>query len=74
MKIHQMVPCPLYLPDRFERDYWLAVTDVPCPCCAGGVVRWDEAGRVPGARRCDGCGQKFQAKGSAEQPTLVECE
>jgi len=52
-------------------DYWGAVTDVPCPCCDGGQVRWAEAGYVPGYRICDGCGRHFQADGSPEAPTLV---
>ena len=53
-------------------DYWRAVTGVPCPACRAGVVRWAEAGYVPGYRICDGCGKHFMAKGSAEVPTLVE--
>lgn len=53
-------------------DYWQAVTDVPCPCCEGGTVRWDEALHVPGCRTCDGCGRHFIAGGDAGTPTLIE--
>jgi hypothetical protein len=52
-------------------DYWAAVTDVPCPCCDGGTIRWAEAGYVPGYRVCDGCGRHFLAKGTGEKPTLI---
>lgn len=45
-------------------DYWANVTDVPCPVCSTGTVRWAEAGFVPGSRICDGCGRFFQAYGS----------
>ena len=34
---------------------WPSITDVPCPlsgCC--GILRWAEAGYVPGYRICDG--------------------
>jgi hypothetical protein len=34
------------------------VTLPPCPDC-GGTLRWAEAGSVPGARRCGGCGSIF---------------
>lgn len=47
-------------------DYWASVTDVPCPVCKTGTIRWCEAGYVPGSRRCDGCGRFFQAHGSLE--------
>ena len=51
-------------------DYWPAVTDVPCPCDCIGVIRWAEAGYVPGYRICDECGRHFQAGGTAAAPTL----
>lgn len=51
--------------------YWAAVTDVPCPCGAG-MIRWAEAGFVPGWRQCDNCGTHWRAKGTAKAPTLVE--
>src|ERR1700736_1712597 len=42
------------LPDRGDRqneyDYWALVTDVPCPACSDGTIRWHEAGYVPGYR------------------------
>lgn len=53
-------------------DYWAAVTDVPCPACRQGTVRWHEAGYVPGWRRCDSCHQEFQAAGTAHAPALKE--
>jgi len=40
---------------------WEAVTDIPCPVCLTGVVRWAEAGYVPGYRQCDSCGRQFLA-------------
>lgn len=55
-------------------DYWQAVTDVPCPRCTTGTVRWAEAGYVPGYRICDGCDTHFLAKGTPEAPTLVELD
>lgn len=54
-----------------RRDYWMAVTDVPCPTKCGGKVQWAEAGYVPGYRICDQCGRHFLAKGTADKPTLV---
>jgi hypothetical protein len=32
-----------------------AITDVACPRCQGGIVRWAEHGYVPGWRICDLC-------------------
>lgn len=52
-------------------DYWAAVTDVPCPCCGTGTIRWAEAGYVPGYRICDGCGRHYLAGGTGEAPTLM---
>lgn len=54
-------------------DYWVSVTDVSCPVCKAGTVRWNEAGYVPGSRICDRCGRFFQAHGSirAGKITLV---
>jgi hypothetical protein len=54
-----------------EREYWPAVTDVPCPVCATGTIRWAEAGYTPGYRICDGCGRHFVAAGDAAAPTLL---
>ena len=48
-------------------DYWASVTDVPCPVCRAGTVRWAEAGFVPGSRFCDKCGRFFQAGGSIRE-------
>lgn len=34
---------------------WESITDVPCPCKdCDGILRWAEAGYVPGYRICDG--------------------
>jgi hypothetical protein len=52
------------MPTLDEHNYWLSVTDVPCPVCKHGMIRWHEAGFVPGSRICDGCGRFFQAQGS----------
>jgi len=52
-------------------DYWKAVTDVACPVCDTGVIRWAEAGYVPGYRICDGCDRHFMARGTARQPYLI---
>jgi hypothetical protein len=59
-------------PTLGPRDYWQAVTDVPCPACRAGTVRWHEAGYVPGYRCCDGCGREFLAGGTASAPALIE--
>jgi hypothetical protein len=40
---------------------WESVTDIPCPVCACGIIRWAEAGYVPGYRICDGCKRHFLA-------------
>lgn len=63
--VHDMAPA-------MSNDYWDAVTDVPCPVCKTGTIRWAEAGYVPGYRICDGCGRHFMAEGSAEAPTLIQ--
>jgi hypothetical protein len=59
-KRHAVYDMPVLDP----HDYWPSVTDVPCPICNTGVIRWNEAGYVPGSRICDGCGRFFQARGS----------
>lgn len=60
------------LPAHGRDDYWSQVTDVPCPIpSCSGVVRWAEAGAVPGWRRCDGRRHhEFLAGGSASAPAL----
>lgn len=63
---------PYALPERY--DYLYAVTDVPCPRCETGIVRRAEAGYVPGHRRCDGCGRRYMARGTAVAPILIELE
>ena len=52
-------------------DYWSAVTNVLCPICEKGLVRWAEGGYVPGYRICDECGKHFLAKGTETKPTLI---
>ena len=52
-------------------DYWSAVTDVRCPDCVTGIVRWAENGHVPGYRICDGCGQHWMAEGTVARPVLA---
>jgi len=52
-------------------DYWKAVTNVGCPVCQAGIIRWAEAGYVSGYRICDGCERHFLAKGTAASPTLI---
>jgi hypothetical protein len=51
--------------------YWPAVTDVPCPICDDGTIRWAEAGYVAGYRICDGCRRHFLASGDAGHPALI---
>lgn len=55
-----------------SNDFWSSVTDVPCPITScDGLVRWAEAGYVPGYRVCNCCGRHFLAKGSAAEPKLL---
>ncbi len=52
-------------------DYWINVTDIICPCCENGYIRWAEAGYVPGYRICDKCGRHFLARGNIKEPKLI---
>ena len=52
-------------------DYWSAVTNVPCPVCGHGTIRWHEAGHVPGYRICDACLRHFLAGGTDDAPMLI---
>ena len=52
-------------------DYWSAVTDVLCPSCGSGLLRWAEAGHVPGYRICDRCRRHYLARGDQAHPVLV---
>ena len=52
-------------------DYWSAVTDVQRPACGSGVIRWAEAGHVPGYRICDRCRRHYLADGDHAHPSLV---
>jgi len=75
-RAHRVYPMPpaYHLqdtPPHSTPDYWKAVTDVPCPSCEKGTVRWHEAGYVPGYRICDKCKNHFLAKGNAQAPELV---
>lgn len=38
---------------------WASVTDVTCPFCRVGILRWAEAGYVPGWRQCDACTAQY---------------
>ena len=62
-----------HVPSLDPFDYWVSVTDIPCPVegCQG-ILRWAESGHVPGYRRCDQCKRGFTAHGTAENPSLVE--
>lgn len=64
---HRVYP----LPSLSDTDYWISVTDVPCPSCKKGTVRWHESGYVPGYRRCDKCKNHFLAKGKTQTPELI---
>ena len=60
-----------YLPPVAPGAYWSAVTDVLCPCCPSGTIRWAEAGYVAGHRICDDCGRHFLAAGDHTAPALI---
>lgn len=61
----------VYVLPASGEDYWASVTDVPCPVAScDGLVRWAEAGAVPGWRRCDGCGREYLAVGNLASPAL----
>ena len=62
VRVYRLAPQP---------DYWVAVTDVPCPGCGHGLLRWAEAGYVPGYRICDDCGGHYLACGTREAPTVA---
>ena len=57
------------MPIKSRRDYWANVTNVRCPACGHGIIRWHEAGYVPGYRICDGCGRTFLARRTDERAT-----
>lgn len=65
--------CHVYdLPASPTPDYWMAVTNVPCPCDnCDGTIRWAEAGYVPAYRICDSCGRHFIARGTNDDPKLI---
>ena len=50
---------------------WSAVTDVLCPSCGSGLLRWAEAGHVPGYRICDRCRRHYLADGDHAPPVVV---
>lgn len=60
-----------HMPVIDQDDFWSSVTNVACPVCDGGVIRWAENGYVPGYRICNGCGRHFLATGKADEPRLV---
>ena len=63
--------CRVYAVAPVAGEYWSAVTDVTCPGCGRGHVRWAEAGYVPGYRICDRCGGHYLARGNSANPTLI---
>ena len=65
--------CRVYplTPDFHVGEYWPQVTDRDCPICRTGIIRWAEAGYVPGYRMCDSCGRHFQSSGNVEAPALI---
>ena len=73
-RVYDLAPVRFSLecdPHQMTWDYWGSVTDIPCPCCCGGIIRWAEAGYVPGYRMCDLCGRHFMADGHGDQPRLL---
>ena len=54
-----------------HEGYWRNVTDIPCPVCSTGMIRWHEAGYVAGYRICESCGRHFLAKGDISSPRLL---
>ena len=72
--VYDMTPvqtAPISSPGETRLDYWAAVTNVPCPGCGTGLLRWAEANYVPGYRICDGCGRHFLASGTAKAPVVI---
>jgi len=69
---HLLPPKTVPVRDTDQRApvYWLAVTDVPCPVCETGTVRWAEARYIPDYRICDGREAHFFARGTAVRPIL----
>lgn len=61
----------VYPMPKVDGGYWPAVTDVPCPICETGMIRWAEAGYVPGYRVCDHCRRHFLAQGIVAAPALA---
>ena len=76
MRTHEHLLPPKTVPvrdtDQRAPVYWLAVTDVPCPVCETGTVRWAEARYIPDYRICDGREAHFFARGTAVRPMLGE--
>lgn len=78
-RVWDMTPAtePIHAADGTDRvigsmpAYWPAVTDVTCPVCNTGHVRWAEAGYVPGYRICDSCERHFLALGTAKEPKIA---
>lgn len=52
-------------------EFAMAVTNVRCPVCRAGTVRWAEAGHVPFYRECDHCGRHFMGEGDSDNPRLT---
>ena len=60
-----------FVPVRSRASIWASVTNVACPSCGRGRVRWAEAGYVPGYRICDCCHRHFLTRGTAAKPALL---
>jgi hypothetical protein len=59
----------ILIPQTNLADIWAGTTDVPCSC--GGVIRWAEAGFVPGSRACDRCLVLYAVRGRGADRRLV---
>ncbi|MBE3602489.1 hypothetical protein IMX07_02490 [bacterium] len=59
----------ILIPQVALDDFWGGTTDVPCSC--GGLIRWAEAGYVPGARACDRCLVLYAVRGRGADRRLV---
>ena len=51
------------VPQQPGNNRWADVTDIPCPVCHSGIVRWAENGYVPGYRICDQCHRHYISAG-----------
>ena len=59
----------ILIPQSNPNDFWDGTSDVPCSC--GGMIRWAEAGYVPGSRACDQCLVLYAVRGRGADRRLV---